>query len=97
MANIALWSWLHHLDHVHDQDGAISAVITFADDIGYALGPVLAGILYTAVGPGLAISLGALPIFILWILYYILVHKHFPFEDILDLAPARLIKWRHKS
>ena len=97
MANIALWSWLHHLDHEHDQDGAISAVITFADDIGYALGPVLAGVLYTMLGPGLTITLGALPIFILWVLYYMFVHKHFPIEDILSLAPARLQKWRHKS
>jgi MFS family permease len=97
MANIALWSWLHHLDHDHDHDGAISGVITLADDIGYAIGPVLAGVLYSTLGPGLSITLGAMPIFILWVLYYMLVHKHFPIEDILALAPARLQKWRHKS
>lgn len=97
MSSIALWSWLHHLDREHDHDGAVSSVISIADDLGYAIGPVIAGLLYSAFGPGLSITLGALPIFILWVLYFALVHKRSPMEDMLALAPARMRKWRHKS
>lgn len=96
MAGISLWSWLHHLDREHDHDGAVSGVITLAEDLGYGIGPMFAGALYVLAGPQLTIALGALPIFIVWIVYYALVHKHFPLEALYSLAP-RFSRRRHKS
>lgn len=97
MANVALWSWLHHLDHEHDGDGAVSAVITLFDDLGYAVGPMLAGVLYAIVGPGWAISLAALPIFVVWLFYFLFVHSTIPFEALFSRAPRKPHRWHHKS
>ncbi len=97
MAGISLWSWLHHLDHAHDSDGAVSGVITLFDDLGYAFGPMLAGVLYILVGPGWTITLGALPIFIVWLLYYMLVHSKAPVDALYANAPRKPHRFRHKS
>ncbi len=97
MASISLWSWLHHLDREHDQDGAVSGVITLADDLGYGIGPIAAGILYTAVGPSWTITLGAIPLFLVWFFYYTMVHKHFSPTELSTLIPLRLHRTKHKS
>ena len=97
MAGISLWSWLHHLDHSHDSDGAISGVITLFDDLGYALGPMVAGVLYVLVGAGWTITLGAVPILIVWILYYLFVHAKTPVTVLHSSVPHRPRHWRHKS
>lgn len=97
MAGISLWSWLHHLDHTHDQDGAVSGVINLFDDFGYAVGPMIAGALYVLVGPQMTIVLGAFPIFMVWILYYGLVQKNLPFKPIFVPTPAKPSRMRHKS
>lgn len=95
MAGVSLWSWLHHLDREHANDGAVSGVITLSEDLGYAIGPILAGFLYTAVGPTWTITLGALPILTVWLIYYVFVHRHFPYEALYALAPSRPHRRRH--
>ena len=97
MAGISLWSWLHHLDHEHDADGVVSGVITLFDDLGYGLGPIVAGISYTWMGPQFAIALGALPILLCWLVYYLFVHRHAPFELTNMFVPERPRRVRHKS
>ncbi|MEK7109006.1 MAG: MFS transporter [Patescibacteria group bacterium] len=97
MAGVSLWSWLHHLDREHDSDGTVSGVITLFEDLGYGIGPILAGVLYVVAGPQLTIAVGALPILIVWVLYYALVHKHFPYEVLYALVPQRPHRRRHKS
>ena len=71
MAAVSLWSWLHALDHEHDNDGAVSGVINLFQDFGWAIGPIAAGFLYESIGPSLTITLGALPIIITWAVYYL--------------------------
>jgi MFS family permease len=97
MAGISLWSWLHHLDRNHDSDGAVSGAVTFFDDFGYAIGPIAAGILYTLVGPQWTIALGAVPIFIVWLVYFAFVHSDIPHEAKYAYAPKKPRHPRHKS
>jgi MFS family permease len=97
MAGISLWSWLHHLDREHIHDGSISAAITVFDDLGYAIGPMLAGLTYAAFGPAWAISLGAIPIFLAWVVYSFYVEKRIPYEPFLVLLPHRPRRRKHKS
>jgi MFS family permease len=74
MAGISLWSWLHSLDKDHANDGLISGVINLFQDLGWAIGPIVAGVLYTFIGPTWTIVWGAVPIFVTWILYQFVVH-----------------------
>ena len=97
MAGISLWSWMHKLDAEHTADGTVSGVISLFHDLGWAIGPVAAGILYTLVGPSLAITLGALPILLVWIVYYFFVHPHFPYEALEVLIPYRPRTRKHKA
>jgi MFS family permease len=97
MAGISLWSWLHHLDNNHDSDGAVSGAVTFFDDFGYALGPIASGILYTVVGPQWTIALGAVPILIVWLVYFAFVHSNIPSEAKYRHASKKPYHSRHKS
>ena len=97
MADISLWSWMHHLDKDHTADGTVSSVISFFEDFGWAVGPVVAGILYTLTGPALSISIGAAPLFIVWVIYYVFVHKHFPYKLHYSPLPHRIPRRKHKS
>jgi MFS family permease len=63
MASISLWSWLHALDRDHDADGIISSVINLAQDLGWAVGPAAAGVLYMLIGPSWTIATGAVLLF----------------------------------
>ncbi|MFA6602026.1 MAG: MFS transporter [Candidatus Paceibacterota bacterium] len=76
LASLALWSWLHTLDKKHANDGAISGVINLFSDLGWAIGPIMAGFLYVLVGPSWTILVGALPAALVWIIYEFLMHKH---------------------
>jgi MFS family permease len=97
MAEISLWSWMHHLDKDHTSDGTVSAVISFSEDVGWTLGPVVAGILYTLIGPELSIAFGAIPLFIVWLIYYAFVHRHAFSTVPLVVHPRRPLRRRHKT
>ena len=93
MTGIALWSWLHSLDKQHDQDGAISGVINLSSDLGWAIGPMVAGVLYTLIGPSWTILIGAIPIFVVWIFYQLVLrrrHIHLPSIFPLPVKPHRV-------
>ncbi|MEK7095458.1 MAG: MFS transporter [Patescibacteria group bacterium] len=97
MAGISLWSWLHSLDKQHDQDGMISGVINLFQDLGWAIGPIVAGILYSLIGPSWTILIGALPIFIVWLFYQLVLrHHHIHVKHLLQI-PAKPHRMRHKS
>ena len=97
MSGISLWSWLHSLDKQHDQDGTISGVINLFSDLGWAIGPVLAGILYELIGPSWTILIGTLPIFIVWIIYQLVLrHRHMEIKSFLPI-PTKPHKMRHKN
>jgi MFS family permease len=69
MAGISLWSWMHALDKDHSSDGAVAGIINFFEDAGWAIGPIMAGILYELIGPSWTILAAAVPIFLTWIIY----------------------------
>lgn len=96
IASLPLWAWLHHLDKNHNKDGLISGLINFLEDAGWAVGPLMAGILFTLVGPKITILISALPLLILLLVYYFVVRKHAIKISILE-APRKPHKARHKN
>lgn len=97
MASISLWSWLHGLDKDHYNDGAISGALNLFDDLGWSIGPIVAGIAYGLIGPTWTIVLGAIPIFILWIIYQIVSRYHAPHKVSVYSIPKKPHRSRHKS
>jgi len=97
MAGLSLWSWLHSLDKDHDHDGMISGVINLFQDFGWAIGPILAGFTYTAFGSTWPILIGAVPIFVTWIFYQTLMHRHKEHVLTPGLIPAKPHKARHRT
>jgi predicted MFS family arabinose efflux permease len=69
MTSTALWSWLHKLDKDHANDGLIGGVITFAQDLGWVIGPVFAGFLYMNLGATYTILVGGVFVFIVFCIY----------------------------
>lgn len=97
LSAVALWAWLDNLNSKHTEDGLISGAITCAQDLGWAIGPILAGILFGLVGPTWTIVAGSLLLFITWLvsLAHTAVHP-----SILHVPPARYAKPhrpRHKT
>ncbi len=97
MASISLWSWLHSLDREHDNDGTIAGVITLFQDLGWAIGPVLAGFAYTFVGPTWTIVISAIPVLLVWMFYRFVVHKHGKKHVSFSLIPVKPHRARHKT
>lgn len=97
MSEISLWSWLHTLDKDHANDGKVSGVIYLFQDLGWAIGPIAAGILYGLVGPTWTIVIGAIPIFLVWIIYQFLT-RHQPAHSLaLTQLPSKPHRARHKG
>lgn len=100
MAGISLWSWLHALDKNHDQDGMISGVINLFSDFGWAIGPIIAGFLYTTIGPSWTILLSAIPILATWIIYQFILRTysvHIPHISIAEFIPKKPHRHRHRT
>ncbi|MDB5189783.1 MAG: hypothetical protein JWN49_109 [Parcubacteria group bacterium] len=96
MASISLWAWLHSLDREHAHDGAVSGIINLFEDLGWMIGPVAAGLLYGLVGPSWTVAIGAAPILVIWVLYWLVFQKdHMPSIES-QLLPAKPHKRRHK-
>lgn len=98
MAGLSLWSWLHSLDREHANDGVIASVIGFFQDLGWAIGPVFAGIAYGLVGPSMTIIIGAIPIFIIWAIYQIKMREYHSHSGLsFALIPKKPHRARHKT
>ncbi len=97
MVGLSLWSWLHALDRDHANNGTIAGVINLFDDLGWAVGPMVAGIVYGLYGPTWTIAIGALPIFVVWVIYQFMTRGQpssiLPVAD-LPIKPHRM---RYKS
>jgi MFS family permease len=76
LSSISLWSWLDKLNIDDKTDGEIASVISFFQDLGWTIGPVCAGILYSVFGGELTLSFGAIPILITFVISTILIIKH---------------------
>ncbi len=71
---ITFWSWIDTRLPQGEHYGLVTGALTFAEDLGWMAGPIIAGLLYTLVGPintlryaGLAVALCALIISLLLI------------------------------
>jgi len=96
MSSVSLWAWLDRLDKTHDQDGLLSGAIVLFEDLGWTIGPVVAGLLFMPAGTAWTITLCAAPIFVVWILSAFLLQNHSSnpnIETTLEI-PRRA---RHKS
>ncbi len=99
MAGISLWSWLHSLDKEHYSDGAVAGMINLFSDLGWAIGPIFAGVAYSIIGPSWSILVGAIPILIVWIIYQFM-NREFK-KEIVQIAqseiPAKPHRHRHRT
>jgi MFS family permease len=96
IASIPLWVWMHHLDRNHNQDGLVSGIVDLTSEIGWAVGPLLAGILYVLVGPSFTIIIGAIPIGVVLAIYYATVRRHIV-KLSLFTVPPKPHRVMHKS
>lgn len=97
LAELSLWSWLFTLDKNHAHDGAIAGILYFAQDLGWTIGPIAAGILYTQVGPSWTIAYGAIPLVAVWGVYSFMTHRHTPRQPWPGTVPIKPRRLRHKS
>jgi MFS family permease len=95
-AGLSLWSWLHTLDTEHAHDGAIAGIVCFSEDFGYAIGPVIAGFIYVAVGPGWSLAICAIPLGIAWLIYAVYARPKTLFPASLIDIPRMPMRRRHK-
>jgi len=96
MASLPLRSWMHQLDAQHDKDGLISWTINLFEDLWWAIGPLVAGIAYSLLWPTYTIMIGAVPLVVLTLLYYAVVHKHIIHFSFLEWE-KKPHKMRHKN
>ncbi len=97
LAGLSLWSWLYTLDKNHAHDGAVAGVLSLALDLGWAIGPIAAGFMYTQLGPTWTITYGAIPIVLVWGLYTLMAHRHQPRQPWPGTIPVRPRRLRHKT
>jgi MFS family permease len=98
LSEVSLWSWIAHIDPAHDQDGMLTGIVVLFGDLGYAIGPIVAGFLYGSLGPEWAIALCAIPIFALWLAFLIKNSrsKQSSGPIVPHRPPERLFRFRNK-
>jgi MFS family permease len=97
MSTISLWLWLNSLDKDHVDDGLVSGVINLFQDLGWAIGPIIAGFLYFKIGPEWTITIGGCFVLIVWLLYTFKFRKiHSQFDIDSSLVPKKPHKFRSK-
>lgn len=75
MASLSLWAWLDHLDKEHSEDALVAGIMTLFKDLGWMVGPILAGLLFEPLGATWTIVIGASFIFITWLISTYLLRK----------------------
>lgn len=96
LAGLSLWSWLYTLDKSHAHDGALAGVLNLALDLGWTIGPIAAGFMYTRIGPSWTIAYASIPLVLLWGLYSFMTHRHKPRQPWPGTVPARPHRLHHK-
>lgn len=66
LSNVSLWAWMDYLDKDHADDAIIAGAISLSQDLGWTIGPMIAGILFGVVGPSWTIACGSVFIFLTW-------------------------------
>lgn len=85
MSTLSLWSWLHRIDK-NNNNGFISGVVTFSQDLGWAIGPVIAGVLYSFIGPSFAIFIGGLFVLVNFIFFNFWIKYHISDSSVLGVG-----------
>jgi MFS family permease len=97
MSIASLWSWFERLDKKHSEDGLINGAITLFEDIGWTIGPVLAGLLFGVIGPSYTLLVGALPlVLVLLFATVFLRNKQLPADAASGAPLEHPIRHRHK-
>ncbi len=69
LSRLSLWAWLNFLDRDNTEDGMVSGTISMFQDLGWAIGPMIAGVLYTKIGPQFTLLIGGVIVLIGWLVY----------------------------
>lgn len=94
LTGLSLWAWLYKIDKKHESYGLISGTISLFEDLGWTIGPILAGILYSFVGPTWTIAIGGL-IVLCNLIIFLLVVKN-PISEEFNLPPLKFHRRRYK-
>jgi predicted MFS family arabinose efflux permease len=78
LTGLSLWSWLYSLDKDHKHYGLVTGVVELWADLGWTIGPILAGFLYTTIGPSWTISVGGIIILINLVMYLFMLRNPLP-------------------
>ena len=98
MSLTSLWSWYERISKKHNEDGKVSGVITLFEDMGWTIGPIVAGFLYVLIGPSVTIIIAALPLVLFMLFSVIFLHgKTLPPGSLGGAVPDRPNRLRYKS
>ncbi len=73
---VSLWAWMNHLNRDHAHDGLIASVISFFQDVGWVIGPVLAGFAYSKIGASYTMLVGSSFVFLSWMVSAIVLRRN---------------------
>lgn len=94
LSGLSLWAWLYSIDREHESYGLISGIIGLFDDVGWTVGPVLAGFLYSFAGPHWAMAFGGLLVSVNLVIYFFFIRE--PLPEGAHALPRRPGRRRHK-
>ncbi len=98
LSNVSLWAWMNRLSRTHAHDGVIASVVTFFEDLGWVIGPILGGLLYEAVGISWSIVLGSGFICLSWAVGSALLYRNRMRHSHVDGMPSLAPRWlAHKE
>lgn len=98
ISSLSLWLWLYTLDKKHAEDGLVSGVVSLFHDLGWTIGPIVAGFLYSGLGSAWTIAIGGFFVLIIWIVYSVSLsksHSHVTLN--FDAVPKKPHRFRHKG
>lgn len=96
LTGLSLWAWLYEIDKEKKHYGVLSSVISMFEDIGWAVGPIIAGVLYSLIGPAYTIAAGGFLILLNLFVYYLLIHPFSPASRKLVSPPHSIVRRKHK-
>ncbi len=97
LAGLTLWAWLDRIDKKHTEDGLLSGAITFFYDLGWTIGPIMGGFLFTRIGPQWTMTVGAIPVLITLIVSVFMVRPRLSSIASNEPVTPRPHRIRHKG
>ncbi len=97
LAGLSLWAWLYNLNKKHESYGLISGSISLFEDLGWSIGPIIAGFGYNIIGPMATIGLGGFLIFINLVIFYFYIKHPMPEFIKSSFLPNKPGRSRHRQ